>query len=441
MRVLHSGRPWNPAGHNRRAHHKPPEASPPGEGRLTPYQTAYAAGPGAFLEHRAAIWLAFLLAVTFGLCTPAFAQTISTVAGTGTRAGDGGPATGAQLHAPSGVFVDAAGNLFIADGSNNRIRKVDPAGTISTVAGTGTAGFSGDGGPATGAQLNAPFGVFVDAAGNLFIADAGNSRIRKVDPAGTISTVAGTGTAGFSGDGGPATGAQLNHSVGVFVDAAGNLFIADGSNNRIRQVDPAGTISTVAGTGVTGFSGDGGPATGAQFHSPSGVFVDAAGNLFIADGGNHRIRKVAPAGTISTVAGTGVGGVSGDGGTATGAQLSPFGVFVDAAGNLFIADRSNNRIRKVDPAGTISTVAGTGTAGFSGDGGPATGAQLNAPFGVFVDAAGNLFIADAGNSRIRKVDPAGTISTVAGAGTFGFSGDGGPATGAQLDAPSSLNYS
>ena len=231
------------------------------------------------------------------------------------------------------MFVDAAGNLFIADGSNNRIRKVDPAGTISTVAGTGVGGgfgFSGDGGPATGAQLNAPFGVFVDAAGNLFIADVGNHRIRKVDPAGTISTVAGTGVggfSGFSGDGGPATEAQLHFPAGVFVDAAGNLFIADASNHRIRKMDPAGTISTVAGTGVEGFSGDGGPATEAQLHFPAGVFVDAAGNLFIADASNHRIRKVDPAGTISTVAGTGTAGFSGDGGPATGAQLNgPSGV-------------------------------------------------------------------------------------------------------------------
>jgi len=407
---------------NPRALRQPPE-TPPREGR--PCRKAYTAGPGACPEHRTSVWRACLLAVVFGLCTPAFAQTISTVAGTGTRAGDGGPATGAQLHFPAGVFVDAAGNLFIADQVNHRIRKVDPAGTISTVAGTDTRGFSGDGGPATGAQLDGPLGVSVDAAGNLFIADTNNSRIRKVDPAGTISTVAGTGAFGFSGDGGPATGAQLHFPTGVFVDAAGNLFIADVANHRIRKVDPAGTISTVAGTGAFGFSGDGGPATAAQLNLPFGVFVDAAGNLFIADTNNDRIRQVDPAGTISTVAGADTRGFSGDGGPATGAQLnSPSGVFVDAAGNLFIADRNNDRIRQVDPAGTISTVAGAGTFGFSGDGGPATGAQLNEPHGVFVDAAGNLFIADRSNHRIRQVDPAGTISTVAGTGTFGFSGDG-----------------
>ncbi len=359
-----------------------------------------------------AVRLAFLLTVTFGLCTPAFAQTISTVAGTGRAgsSGNGGPATEAQLYTPRDVFVDAAGNLFIGGYNDQLVRRVDTSGTISIVAGGGTEGL-GDGGPATEAGLDHPIGVFVDATGNLFIADLDNDRVRKVDPAGTISTVAGTGTEGFSGDGGPATAAQLDLPWDVFVDAAGNLFIADRGNHRVRKVDPAGTISTVAGTGTRGFSGDGGPATEAQLNVPIDVFVDGAGNLFIADANNNRIRKVDPAGTISTVAGTGTAGFSGDGRLATEAQLNdPVGVFVDGAGNLFIGDADNHRVRKVDPAGTISTVAGTGTAGFSGDGGPATEAELVGPGGVFVDAAGNLFIADAGNHRIRRVTPA--IATV-----------------------------
>ena len=358
------------------------------------------------LKHRAVTGLAFLLAVTFGLNTRVFAQTtITTVAGTGIQgfSGDGGLATAAQLANPRSVSVDAAGNIFIADLFNHRIRKVDPAGTITTVAGTGTAGFSGDGGPATAAQLNGPRGLFVDAAGNIFIADQSNQRIRKVDTGGTITTVAGTGTAGFFGDGGPATAAQLSYPVFVFVDAASNIFIADTNNDRIRKVDTGGTITTVAGTSY-GFSGDGGPATSAQLKRPASVFVDATGNIFIADQLNNRIRKVNTGGIITTVVGGGV--VLGDGGPATAAQLlNPAGVFIDAVGNIFIADHSNHRIRKVDTGGTITTVAGMGTAGFNGDGGPATAAQLNNPVGVFVDAAGDLFIGDQTNHRVRKVAP------------------------------------
>jgi sugar lactone lactonase YvrE len=370
---------------------------------------------------------------------------ITTVAGTGVSgfSGDGGAATSAQLVNPWGVAVDGAGNLFIADSGNNRIRKVTAAGIITTVAGT-TLGFSGDGGAATSAQLVNPWGVAVDGAGNLFIADTSNNRIRKVTVDGIITTVAGTGTRGFSGDGGPATSAQLSVPEGVAVDGAGNLFIAEFNNQRIRKVTAAGIITTVAGTGISGFSGDGGPATSARSSSANGVVVDGAGNLFIADG-NNRIRKVTAAGIITTVAGTGILGFSGDGGPATSAQLSfPYGVAVDGAGNLFIADTGNNRIRRVTAAGIITTVAGNGVPGYSGDGGPATSAQVPDPLGVAVDGAGNLFIADSehtvtkfGNSHIRKVTPAGIITTVAGT-TFGFSGDGGPATSAQLDGSSGL---
>jgi sugar lactone lactonase YvrE len=372
------------------------------------------------------------------------AGTITTVAGTGGGfSGDGGPATSAQLSVPSGVAVDLAGNLFIADTGNNRIRKVDPAGTITTVAGTGAAGFSGDGGRAKKAQLNAPSGVAVDLAGNLFIADTGNNRIRKVDPAGTITTVAGTGAAGFSGDGGRAKKAQLNAPSGVAVDTAGTLFIADVGNNRIRAVDTAGTITTIGGTGDDTFSGDGKPASSAQLYNPNGVVVDSAGTLFIADVGNNRIRAVDTTATITTVAGTGADGFSGDGGAATSAQLSvgwvyPSGAAVDPAGELFIADVVNNRIRTVDTAGRITTVAGSGFFGFSGDGGPATHAQLFYPSGVAVDPAGNLVVADVENHRIRRIDAAGTITTVAGTGAAGFGGDGGPATSAQLTYPSGV---
>ncbi|AZT84803.1 hypothetical protein EHN06_15270 [Marinobacter sp. NP-4(2019)] len=337
---------------------------------------------------------------------------IDTVAGNGRRgfAGDGGPATAARLNYPSDVAVDAEGNLYFADFRNHRIRRMSPEGTINTVAGTGDAGFSGDGGPATDARLNYPSGVAVDAEGNLYIADAYNSRIRRISPDGTITTVAGTGDEGFSGDGGAATAALLNDPRGVTLDAAGNLYIADTRNHRIRRVSPDGTISTVAGNGKWGFSGDGGPATAARLVYPQGVAVDAAGNLYIADAGNHRIRRVSPDGTISTVAGsdTGVtgafGGFSGDGGPATAAELnSPDGVAVGAAGNLYISDTGNHRIRRVSPDGIISTVAGIGKWGSSGDGGPATAARVVYPQGVAVDPAGNLYIADYYNHRIRRV--------------------------------------
>ena len=369
---------------------------------------------------------------------------IATVAGTGMNGlGDGGPATSAGLSVPKGVAVDSAGDLFIADSFDYRVRRVDgTSGQISSVTGNGTATFSGDGGPATSAQL-AGTPVAVDASGNVFIADSTNNRIRRVDATtGVITTVAGDGTAGPGVDGVPATSTAFHTPTAVTVDSAGNLFIADTLNNRVRRVDATtGVITTVAGDGTDGFSGDGGPATIAEISSSfwGGLAVDSAGNLFIADTGNQRVRRVdAITGVITTVAGTGTRGFSGDGGPATHAQLdTPVGVAVDAAGNLFIADDTNNRIRKVDvTTGVITTVAGTGTGGFSGDGGPATGAQLAAPIGVAVDAAGNLFIADTGNQRVRRVDAAtGVITTVAGTGTGGFAGDGGFATSAQLAIP------
>src|ERR1035438_7314213 len=301
----------------------------------------------------------------------------------------------------------------------------------------GSVGFSGDGLAATAAQLNFPTGVAADATGNLFIADTFNNRVRKVSPGGIISTVAGSGARGFSGDGAPAAAAQLNYPQGVAVDATGNLFIADTGNMLIRKVSASGIVTTLAGiaaaTGAQGFSGDGGPATAAQLSNPKGLAVDALGNLFIADTGNQRIRKVS-AGIIATVAGGGTFGPGDDGGPATAAQLyNPVGVAVDAAGNLFIAGTSDPRIRKVSASGIITTVAGTGTQGFSGDGGPAAAAWLYEPWGVATDAGGNLFIADAGNQRIRKVTADGIVTTIAGTGAQGSSGDGGPATAAPLD--------
>jgi hypothetical protein len=380
---------------------------------------------------------------------------LTVVAGNGISgfSGDGGLATNASLYLPYGVAVDSAGNVYIADTGNARVRKVSN-GTITTVAGNGYQAYSGDGGPPTSATMYFPTGVAVDSTGNLYIADSVSNVVREVS-GGTITTVAGNGNEGFSGDGGPAVGASLNDPVAVAVDSAGNLYIADSNNCRIRKVSN-GTITTVAGDANSGFSGDGGPAGSASLNAPSGVAVDSGGNLYIADSGNNRIRKVS-GGTIVTIAGNGNGGFSGDGGPATNASLAlQFGggattygvigdrgsVAVDSAGNLYIGDLGNDRVRQVSygagTSGTITTVAGDGDFQFSGDGGPATSASLNAPQGVAVDSAGNLYFADSYNNRIRKVSSGGTITTVAGNGIYGYSGDGGPATSASLRFPSGV---
>ncbi|HTQ51918.1 MAG TPA: hypothetical protein VMJ12_14505, partial [Candidatus Acidoferrales bacterium] len=341
---------------------------------------------------------------------------ITTVAGNGVQgySGDGGAATNASLSYPSGVAEDASENLFIADYYNNRIRKVDTSGLITTVAGNGTAADSGDGGAATNASLSYPSDLALDAAGNLFIADSQNSLIRKVDTNSIITSVAGNGMSGYSGDGGAATNASLSYPSAVAVDASGDLYIADRDNHCIRQVDTNGIITTVAGNGAQGYFGDGAAATNASLSYPSAVAVDADGNLLIADTGNQRIRQVDTNGLITTVAGNGNQGYSGDGGAATNASLNqPNSVVVDAFGNLFIADAANGRIREVDAAGLITTVAGNGTSGYSGDGGAATNASLYYPTDTAVDAFGNLFIADLENHRIRRValttDPTITI--------------------------------
>lgn len=366
------------------------------------------AAPLNVLRRASLLWIAG--ACLAALATAAHAQTISTIAGTGASGfgGDGGPATAAPLDYPGGVAKDSAGNIYIADTDNRRIRKIAPNGIISTVAGNGVspAGTRGDGGLATDAQLNDPTGVAVDSSGNIFIADPADHRIRKVSTDGTISTVAGTGTPGFGGDGGPATAAQLWAPRDVAVDSAGHLFIADFSNHRVRRIDTDGSISTVAGDGTAGFNSDGIPAMAARLNYPNGVALDTAGSLFIADKENHRVRKVAMDGsTISTVVGSGTAGFGGDGGSASAALLnSPTGVALDNAGNLFVVDHLNERIRKINlSTGTITTVAGAGTCGFSGDGGPATEAEFCGSNGMAVDSRGNLYITDPANNRIRMV--------------------------------------
>ncbi|MFE9135463.1 RICIN domain-containing protein [Streptomyces sp. NPDC007355] len=339
------------------------------------------------------------------------APPISTVAGTGVGGfeGDEGQAGSARLNYPYGIAVDGAGTLYFSDHGNHRIRKITADGTITTIAGTGIGGYKGDDAPATAAQLNWPRDVVVDGAGTVYIADSSNHRVRKITADGKVSTVAGTGRAGSGGDGELAVSAQLNNPFGLAVDSAGVLYVAEYNGHRVRRITADGRISTVAGTGTAGSKGDGGPATSAQLNRPQAVAVDDAGGLYIADSNNHRVRKVAADGTISTVAGTGTAGFGGDDEQATSARLnSPLGVMVDGTGALYIADSSNHRVRKVAADGTISTVAGTGTAGFGGDDGPAASALLNNPVGLAVDRSGALHIADHVNHRIRKVAAART---------------------------------
>ncbi|MFE6094008.1 RICIN domain-containing protein [Streptomyces massasporeus] len=334
------------------------------------------------------------------------APLISTFAGTGVAGstGDSEPAVSAQLNRPLGVAVDSVGTLYISEYGGHRVRKVTTDGKISTYAGNGSPGALGDGGPAVSAQLKNPREVAVDGAGDLYIADAGNHRIRKVTVDGKISTFAGTGTASSGGDGGLATAAQVNSPLGVAVDSAGNLYICEHGGHRVRKVTTDGKISTYAGNGSPGALGDGGPAVSAQLRHPVGLAVDGAGNLYIADYYNHRIRKVTSDGTISTVAGKGTANFSGDGGPATAAQLNyPVAVVVDSTGALYISDHTNHRVRKVTTDGTISTVAGTGAAHFGGDGGPAASAQLRNPYGLAVDCVDTLYFADHANDRARKI--------------------------------------
>ncbi len=337
------------------------------------------------------------------------AQSIYTLAGDGIPAfiGDGGPATAARLYHPKAAAIDAAGNVYIADADNNRIRMINTSGIMSTIAGNASPGYGGDGLPAASATLNRPNDIKFDAAGNTYICDADNHCIRKITAAtGIISTVAGTPTtSGFAGDGGPATAALMEFPCAIALDAAGNLYIADQYNNRIRKVNTSGTISTVVGSGATGYAGAGGPATAADIGFPFGLAVDASGNIFISLLYANVVAKVNTAGTLTTYAGTGAAAFSGDGGPATAAEMDgQWGIATDAPGNLYIADYNNQRIRKVNTAGVISTVAGTGSSGYSGDGGLATSAWLHDPVGVAVNAGGAIYIADYNSHRLRRVD-------------------------------------
>ena len=364
---------------------------------------------------------ALAFAITTAVLLPAalvHAQTISTVAGNGTNGfnGDGGPATSASLNSAYGVAIDAAGNRYIADTANYRIRKVTPAGIISTFAGTGVDGFSGDGGPATSAQISDVYRIAVHPSGAVYLAEFSNARVRRIALDGTISTVVGTGVRGFSGDGGPATSAQISGAVGIAFDATGNLYFTDYNVYRVRKVDTAGVITTVAGNGFRGFSGDGGPATAATFTELLGLSATAAGVLHVTDYNNARIRRIGTDGIVTTVAGTGTFGSTGDGGLATAATVhSPWDVKSDSLGGFYFTDTNVSRIRYVAPTGIINTFAGTGVGGFSGDGGPATSATIFFPVGLAV-GQGQLLIADIGNARIRKIT---LFSTCAAAGMIG----------------------
>lgn len=410
------------------------------------------------------------------------AGTIDTIAGTGAFGwdGDGGPATQATLTAMSGLATDRGGNLYIADTWADRIRKIDTDGIISTIAGTGDEGRAGDGGPAVEARLNRPRGVAVDGSGSVYIADTANHVVRRVDATGTITTFAGTGDAGYSGDGSPATEAELHEPFAVAIDNAGNVFIADTRNRTVRKVDPAGIITTVAGTGPRGR----GPETGIgtevritrpralaigpsgdvyianswgsrilrlddagmitilvglgrrEFESPRDVAVDSEGNAYVVYGPVSAVVKVAPSGHVTPFAGTGRSGFSGDGGPAVDAQLAfPGGVATDDNDNVYISDSSNHRIRMVDRTGAIRTIAGNGARGFSGDGGPATQASFNYPAGVAAGADGSVYVADRRNHRIRKIDSDGIVTTIAGTGRSGTAEAGVPAIRASFRRP------
>ncbi len=354
------------------------------------------------------ILLFFICIFSFSL---SFGQIINTYAGNGIcgNSGDGGPATSAEICTVFGIAYDNSGNLYIS--GSTLVRKVNSLGSISTFAGNGFYGSSGNGGPATSAELESPYYVAVDDSFNVYISDYGTCNIRKVNTLGLISTIAGNGVKGYSGDGGQATNAALWDPLGIAVDNFHNLFIADYGNSRIREVKTNGIITTIAGNGVGGYSGDGGNATNAEINLSGAVYVDGTGNIYISDANNQCVRKVNTSGIILTIAGNGSGGYSGDGGPATVAEFNgPVYTIVDGQGNLYISDQGNDCVRFINTSGIISTIAGNGTAGYSGDGGMATSAELNFPEGLALDATGDLYIAEYLNYRVRIIS--GNINTM-----------------------------
>jgi type IX secretion system substrate protein len=356
------------------------------------------------------IWASLLLLFPFAL----HAQTINTFAGGGiSGVGDGGPATAATIADPVGGIFDQYGNYYIASNlGGNRIRKVDTKGIITTVAGNGTPGYTGDGGLATSAHLYNPASVAFDSLGNFYIAEIQNCTIRKVDiKTGVITTIAGNGSPGYGGDNGPATAAILASPNDICFDKSGNLYIADAQNDRVRKISTAGIITTILGDGTPAFSGDDGPATAAQSWLPWGLAIDDTGNLYVAEDGSDRVRKISTTGIITTVAGNGGYIYTVDGIPATNAPIAPCRIRFDQSGNLIIADDLNYRVLKVDVAGILHSIAGNGTSGFTGDGGPATAAEFNYPSGIAIDACGNLYIPDASDKHIRKISYPPVLTT------------------------------
>ena len=363
----------------------------------------------------------FLILIKLGTQVSGQSGIITTVAGDGLGGytGDGGPATAADLYWPTSIVADGAGNKYIGDSHYGIIRKVNSSGIISTIAGTGTPGYSGDGGPATAAQLNYLQQLAFDGYGNLLILDNNNYRLRKISTSGIITTIAGNGGTGVLGDGGPATDASISNLNGIITDLTGNIYIS--CYARIRKINTSGIISTIAGNGTFGYSGDGGPATAAELAAPVGIALDGSGNIIFCDEYEDRIRKINTAGIITTIAGTGTGSYGGDGGPATAAQLNePEALTLDGSGNIFFWDVFNYRIREINSSGIISTVGGDGIIGYSGDGGPATMAKLNGAGQIAFDYTGSLFLGDEGNYRVRKINFAGRSPAFTGGHTEGI---------------------
>jgi streptogramin lyase len=321
---------------------------------------------------------------------------VTTLAGSGTAGYADGTGTAARFNGPTGVAVDSAGNVYVADWNNHRIRKITPGGMVTTLAGSGTSGYAD--GTGTAARFNGPSDVAVDGSGNVYVADWNNHRIRKITPGGMVTTLAGSGTSGYAG--GTGTEARFNGPSDVAVDGSGNVYVVDSDNHCVRKITPGGVVTILAGSGTAGYVD--GTGTAARFNFPIRVAVDGSGNVYVGDRVNHCVRKVTSGGVVTTLAGSGTAGYADGAGTAA-RFYTPYGVAVDSAGNVYVADWSNHRIRKITPGGMVTTLAGSGTAGYAD--GTGTAARFKNLYGVAVDGSGNVYVADGGNHCIRKITP------------------------------------